>query len=116
MGSGIVGSVQRVYPDKDGKTAIAWALEMGNSTRTDSPADMPRGLGFGILKKFVALNGGTLTVCSDEFMASIGSRGDYVVQRVPGKLLGTLVSITVNCDDKHYKFKSEIVEDVPAYF
>lgn len=116
LGSGIVGSVQRLYPDMDGKTAIAWALEMGNSTRTDSPADMPRGLGFGILKKFVALNGGTLTVCSDEFMASIDSRSDYVVQRVPGKLLGTLVSITVNCDDKHYKFKSEIVEDVPAYF
>ncbi|RXT86137.1 hypothetical protein B1F69_23865 [Pseudomonas syringae] len=116
LGGGIVNSVQKHIPDLGKEAAFNWALEVGNSTRTDSAPDLPRGLGFGILKDFVMINGGVLRVCSDSYMAIVNPNGVYVTQSVPGRLLGTLVSITVNCDDKHYKLKSESEDLAPAYF
>lgn len=116
FGGGIVNSVQKHIPNLGKEAAFNWALEVGNSTRTDSAPDLPRGLGFGILKDFVMINGGVLRVCSDSYMATVNPHGIYVTQSVPGRLLGTLVSITVNCDDKHYKLKSESEDLAPAYF
>lgn len=116
LGGGIVQSVQRHTRIPDKKQAFEWALEIGNSTRTDSPSDIPRGLGFGILKEFISLNGGMLRVCSDAYMATIDQSGNYLTERNPGCFLGTLISITVNCDNKHYSFKSEINNQVPSYF
>jgi anti-sigma regulatory factor (Ser/Thr protein kinase) len=116
FGGGIVESVQRHIPTLEGEEAFKWALEIGNSTRTDSAPDLPRGLGFGILRDFVRVNGGVLRICSDAYMATVHTNGSYATQRIPGMFLGTLVSITVNCDNKHYKFKSEISEQIPAYF
>lgn len=116
FGGGIVDSVQRHIPRLEGEEAFKWALEIGNSTRTDSAPDLPRGLGFGILRDFVRVNGGILRICSDSYMATVNTNGSYVTQQIPGMFLGTLVSITVNCDNKHYKFKSEISEQIPAYF
>lgn len=116
FGGGIVQSVKRHIPRIEKETAFKWALEVGNSTRTDSEADLPRGLGFGILKDFVKVNRGVLRICSDGYMATAGASGNYVTQSVPGHFSGTLVSVTVNCDDKHYKLKSEIDDLTPAYF
>jgi anti-sigma regulatory factor (Ser/Thr protein kinase) len=116
LGGGIVNSVQKHIPLLGKEAAFSWALQVGNSTRTDSAPDLPRGLGFGILKAFVMINGGVLRVCSDSYMATVNPQGIYVTKSVPGRLLGTLVSITVNCDDKHYKFKSESDELVPNFF
>lgn len=116
LGGGIVNSVQRHTPISDKKQAFKWALEIGNSTRTDSAPDMPRGLGFGILKEFISLNGGILRVCSDAYMATIDQSGEYLTESIPGYFHGTLISITVNCDNKHYSFKSEVNNQVPSYF
>ncbi|MNJ69639.1 hypothetical protein D3C77_660130 [compost metagenome] len=62
------------------------------------------------------INGGVLRVCSDSYMAKVNPHGLYITQSMPGKLLGTLVSITVNCDDKHYKLKSESDDLTPNFF
>lgn len=118
FGGGIVRSVQEFIPGIDSEAAFKWALEVGNSTRTDSPDDMPRGLGFKLLRDFVLVNGGVLRVCSDAYMATVspnGPNGEYVTQRLPGHFAGTLVSITVNCDNRHYRLRSEVAT-APSYF
>lgn len=115
FGGGIVRSVQKCIPRLEKEEAFRWALEVGNSTRTDSPADIPRGLGFGLLKDFILVNGGVLRVCSDGYMAIVSSNGSYATKKMPGHFFGTLVSITVNCDDKHYKLRSEVAS-APSYF
>src|SRR5690606_18179977 len=116
LGGGIVSSVQNHTDIRDERRAFCWALETGNSTRTDSPPDVPRGLGFGILNKFITANGGTLRVCSDAFMATANDAGGYTVTDLPGRIVGTLVSITVNCDNRHYRLKSEVLDNFPSYF
>jgi len=116
FGGGIVKSVQKHKENLNNKESFKWALETGNSTRTDSSPDLPRGLGFGILKDFVHINCGKLTVCSGDFMATVDSDGEYVISDMPDHLAGTLVSITVNCDDNYYKFVTEEVESLPTYF
>ncbi|PCC98991.1 hypothetical protein [Halopseudomonas pelagia] len=115
FGGGVVRSVQKCFPNVAKEEAFRWALEVGNSTRTDSPADIPRGLGFGLLKDFILVNGGVLRVCSDGYMATVSDNGSYVTQSMPGHFFGTLVSITVNCDGKHYKLRSEVAS-APSYF
>lgn len=107
LGCGIVKTVQAHTKLTGEREALEWALETGNSTRTDSAPDLPRGLGFGILKDFVTINKGKLTICSDMFMVNVASNGEYIIEDMPAKLAGTLVSITINCDDRYYKFSDE---------
>ncbi|WP_448652599.1 hypothetical protein ACSHWC_03785 [Pseudomonas fluorescens] len=116
FGGGIVNSVQRHVAIPHKEDAFNWALEVGNSTRTDSAPDIPRGLGFGILQEFISLNRGVLRICSDSYMATVDDSGSYVTTKVDGCFLGTLVSITVNCDNKHYRLMSEAQEKLPNYF
>ncbi|MEL6117816.1 hypothetical protein P0Y67_21710 [Photobacterium sp. SP02] len=118
LGGGIVESVRnhdnQIASDRD---AFEWALEFGNSTRTDSTPDLPRGLGFGILKDFVHLNGGRLRICSDSYSATVDDNGEYLIESIGGRFQGTLVSISVKCDNNYYKFKSESPdESTPNYF
>lgn len=107
LGGGIVKTVQEHTKLSDKRKALEWALETGNSTRTDSAPDLPRGLGFGILKDFVSVNEGKLTICSDTFMVNVGGNGAYVIEDMPACLAGTLVSITINCDNRYYRFSAE---------
>lgn len=116
LGGGIVKSVQEYIPITDKEEAFKWALEVGNSTRTDSPPDIPRGLGFGILQEFIRVNRGTLTICSDSYMATANHTGQYITTDISGCIAGTLVSITVNCDNKHYLLKSEAQARTAQYF
>lgn len=116
LGGGIVNSVQRYKSIDSRESALKWALEIGNSTRTDSPPDVPRGLGFGILKDFIMVNGGVLRIFTDSYMATVDSMGRYVTQKVSGCILGTLVSITVKCDDKYYRLVSEDQTPTGKYF
>ncbi|MEC6823388.1 hypothetical protein VXS02_08085, partial [Photobacterium piscicola] len=71
---------------------------------------------FGILKEFVQVNGGVLRVCSDSYMATIDQGSNYTTNKLPGFFTGTLVSITVKCDGKHYKLKAETFDELPTYF
>lgn len=116
FGGGIVNSVQGNQNIHDKKIAFEWALKNGNSTRTDSPPDLPRGLGFGILKEFVKVNQGNLIVVSDEYLATVGKNGEYSTVALPGHFHGTMVNITVKCDNRYYKLRKEPIEESNTYF
>ncbi|MFK5949699.1 MAG: hypothetical protein QM500_13130 [Methylococcales bacterium] len=112
FGIGIIENVKSLLgKDIDDVSAMEWALVTGNSTRTDSlDKDMPRGLGFGLLNKFVLVNKGSLSIFSNTCSACVDDNGNYVVKKMKTPFDGTMVSITINCDDRHYSFNSEIDE------
>lgn len=85
--------------------AIDWAMEMNNSARQ---GDIPGGLGLGILKDFVAMNGGCLLVCSHAGYWE--SRNGLVTKRrISGLYPGTAVSLEINTSDtKSYHMQSSI--------
>ncbi len=110
FGIGIIENVKtHLKRDIDDIEAMEWALTTGNSTRTDSlDMQMPRGLGFGLLNDFVSVNKGKLSIFSNTCCAQVGSDGNYNVSKMKTPFEGTMVSITINCDDRHYAFISEI--------
>ena len=85
--------------------AIDWAMKMNNSARQ---GDMPGGLGLGILKDFVAMNGGCLSVCSHSGFWE--SRSGMIRKcRLSGMYPGTVVSLEVNtADTKSYHMQSTV--------
>jgi hypothetical protein len=107
FGVGVVNSVRRHlnYELSDIECMI-WALTVGNSTKTDSVADIPRGLGFGILKDFVNVNKGQLRIISNTCHSKLNAKGDYEVYELDYNFPGTLVTITINCDDRRYDLVS----------
>lgn len=108
FGIGIVENVREYLksPIKD-EECMRWALKTGNSTRTDSIDDIPRGLGFGLLEEFVFVNEGSFKVFSNTCTANVDKDGGYKVEAMKTPFSGTVVSISINCDDRHYKFVSE---------
>ncbi len=110
FGKGIVNNVKNylgntTMSDVD---AMEWALKRGNSTRTDSvEKDMPRGLGLDLLIDFVRVNKGFLTIASNKVTVHISSDGSSITEPLKVPIFGTMVSITINCDNRHYKFVSE---------
>ncbi|ROQ24333.1 hypothetical protein [Gallaecimonas pentaromativorans] len=117
FGPGIASNVRKFKEDiKDDVTAMQWALVKGHSTGTDSvKAGMPRGLGFDLLGEFVKLNEGEIRIYSNEAYAQISKGRDFIVTSHGLNFPGTLVSIKINCDDRHYRFKSEVSNQV-KYF
>lgn len=109
FGPGIIENVrnhlERNISDVD---SMKWALEMGHSTRTDSlNADIPRGLGFGLLQEFVKVNEGSLKIFSNNCCAYVDKKGLFVVEELRNSFSGTLVNVSINCDDRHYRFASD---------
>jgi hypothetical protein len=108
FGAGIIDSVKGHLKIKlSDKEAMEWALEQGNSTRTDSINNIPRGLGFGILKDFVKINKGSIKIYSNTCSAHLDSNGNYIVNEMIESFKGTMVTVTINCDDRYYRFKPE---------
>lgn len=112
FGCGIISNVKThlsdTHPNLDDASAMKWALEMGNSTRTDSlNMNIPRGLGLDLLRDFVRINGGTLSVYSNSCCAAVGVDGAYQVSELKNPFAGTIVNIAIICDDRHYKYASE---------
>jgi anti-sigma regulatory factor (Ser/Thr protein kinase) len=116
LGPGIIENVCEYHSTRlSGKLAMEWALESGNSTRTDSPDDIPRGLGFGLLREFATVNQGELKIYSNTHCATIKNGQGYVVEKMKTSLDGTMVSITINCDNRHYALISELSSET-EYF
>ncbi|EOK6313964.1 hypothetical protein QTO01_03045 [Vibrio mytili] len=109
FGPGIARNVRSFNQEiKSDVEAMQWALIRGNSTGTDSVKEgMPRGLGFDLLSDFVRLNQGELRIYSNSVCAKICKDRDIVCDNHEIDMPGTLVSIKINCDDRHYRFKSE---------
>ncbi len=85
--------------------AIDWAMEMNNSARV---GDIPGGLGLGILKEFIGLNGGCLLVCSHGGYWEYRN-GTLKKQRIAYQYPGTVVSLEIDTSDsKSYHMKSAV--------
>ena len=86
-----------------GAACLKWAFEQGTST---CMADVPRGLGLDLLKNFVRLNQGKLEIYSNDAYASVDKTGErFLNQDISFE--GTVVNITLRCDEKLYLFRDE---------
>lgn len=86
-----------------GADCMKWAFERGNTTCMGGVA---RGLGLDLLKDFVRINQGKLEVYSNDGYAIIDKEGErfdncYI------SFKGTVVHITLRCDEKLYRFCDE---------
>lgn len=82
---------------------LKWAFERGNSTCDEI---VPRGLGLDLLKEFIQLNQGKLEVYSNEGYGIIDEDGERFAD-LDIAFEGTLMHITLHCDEKFYRFKDE---------
>lgn len=87
------------------EVAIDWAMSGRNTTRQ---LDVPGGLGLKLLREFISLNGGALSVISGAGYWSLTSSG-ITRAALPLPVLGTIVNISVNtADTNSYQLEDEI--------
>jgi hypothetical protein len=109
FGVGIPETV-RAYlrrPALSAADAINWALQRGTTTK---PGSISRGVGLDLLKSFVATNDGRLEIFSGGGYAVISRYADHQMDRGPA-FEGTLVNISLRCDERYYYLGSELNED-----
>jgi hypothetical protein len=102
FGKGIPLNVTK-YLKKDipSSEALKWAFKDGNTTKKEN-----RGLGLGFLKSFVKLNKGELEIFSGTGHVKINEKDERFTTKKT-YLNGTLIYITLMCDDKYYRFTHE---------
>ncbi len=83
-----------------GAEAIQWAMEKENTTRS---GDIPGGLGLKILKSFVELNEGRLTVFSDSGYWNLSANG-IRMEDLSTRFPGTFVNLEINTADENYYY------------
>ena len=112
FGRGIPANVRsflRQYVDEtlvsklSGAACLKWAFERGNSTCTGG---VTRGLGLDLLKEFIRLNQGRLEIYSNNGYAIVDKNGERFENREL-TFEGTVVHITLRCDEKLYQFRDE---------
>jgi signal transduction histidine kinase len=106
FGVGIPANVRNFLgePNLPSDRALEWAFRPGNSTK---PEGMGRGLGLDILKQFIKVNKGQLEVFSHDAYALVDSGTERYLTR-KSYFQGTLVNISLVCDELHYCLSSEI--------
>jgi hypothetical protein len=83
--------------------AMAWAFSPGTTTK---PNGMGRGMGLDLLKQFVKVNNGSLEVFSHEGYTSVSKDKETHSTRTTF-FEGTLVNISLTCDNRRYILSSE---------
>lgn len=86
---------------------LRWAFKSGNTTTVG----VPRGLGLSLLKEFVSVNKGTLELYSSDGYVKMSSDGE-VFQNNLQRFDGTVLHITLVCDEKYYLFSDELEENL----
>jgi hypothetical protein len=87
-------------------SCVEWAFQNGTSTKQGDSAE-PRGLGLDLLHDFVRQNGGRLEMFSHEGYALIADGNISFADRRQF-FEGTLVNISLKCDESYYCLASEI--------
>jgi hypothetical protein len=113
FGQGIAATVRNFVssdPRAEHLTAadcMRWAFKNGNTTRPD----IRRGLGLKLLKEFICVNQGKLEVYSNEGYALIDKNGEHF-ENLATSFEGTMIHITLRCDEKIYKLTQESYEEL----
>lgn len=109
FGQGIPSKI-RTFVDSDPRAqdlpadaCLRWAFKRGNST---CPEGVARGLGLDLLREFIQINQGKLEIYSNEGYAIIDKDGERYENR-DISFKGTVVHITLRCDENLYHFKDE---------
>ena len=87
-----------------GGEAMKWAFTRGTSTAQKKG---PRGMGLDLLKEFIRVSNGVLVIYSHNGYARIDGRAE-IYQNSPAFFEGTLVQVTLHCDDAYYLLSNEI--------
>lgn len=109
FGQGIPEKIRR-FAKKDPRAqtlpanaCLKWAFQRGTTTCI---AGVARGLGLDLLKEFIRLNQGKLEVYSNEGYALIDKDGEKYKNR-DISFEGTVIHITLCCDEHLYRFSDE---------
>lgn len=111
FGQGIPGKIRsffRQHAEEElvaqltGASCLKWAFQAGNTTKVGEPG----GAGLDLLKEFVRINQGKLEVYSNEGYAIIDKDGERY-ENLGNSFEGTIVHITLRCDEKLYRFRDE---------
>lgn len=104
-GIGIPSKIMAMGYAPSPQAAIAWAITGNNTTRE---GDIPGGLGLKVLREFIKLNKGELTIASHGgFWREAGGRVDSMPLAHP--FPGTAVTVVVNTKDtQSYRLKNEV--------
>jgi hypothetical protein len=89
--------------DLPAAACLRWAFKRGNST---CPQGVARGLGLDLLKEFVRVNQGKLEIYSNDGYVIVDKDGERYENR-DISFEGTVVHITLSCDEKLYRFRVE---------
>lgn len=100
-------------PEKLSATkCMEWAFQLGTSTRPERPDLGPCGLGLDLLREFVQQNEGRLEMFSHEGYVRVAD-GQVSFGERPTFFEGTLVNISLRCDEKYYCLASELSNEPP---
>lgn len=100
-------SIQQ-YIELSSCEAITWAMEYGNTTKTDNVSG---GLGLGIIFEFIQLNNGKIQIVSSDGYWEFYN-GNITTRSFDNSFPGTIVNIEFNLDDTNsYQLKEEISLD-----
>jgi signal transduction histidine kinase len=108
FGMGIPENVRRYLPNNplvqlSPAHCLKWAFQEGASTKKQGTG---RGLGLKLLKDFVNLNHGTLEIYSYNGYALVHDEKEKF-HNIRNSLPGTIVNITLRCDESYYQFADE---------
>lgn len=101
LGKTIQGNVQE-YAEKQGiniKNSLEWALVLGNTTKLTYT---PGGLGLSLMLNFLELNKGAFTLISADECFELNLQGKRRFLTLEEAFPGTVLTITINLDDKMY--------------
>lgn len=106
-----IGFKKRINADLNenftAEQAIRWAFEDRNTTKRD----IPGGIGLALLKEFIALNEGEITVVSNDGFYKFDSQGETACS-FNGEYPGTIVNMRFNTNDNcSYASKNETDND-----
>lgn len=109
LGIGIVQSVKNFLYQRnriiDSRNAIKWALEPGNTTRSDDSG----GLGLSLIYDFLNINNGIMDIyCNDVFLRV--DQGELKVKSLETDFTGTMINIRMRKKNVRYGYKSEFGE------
>jgi hypothetical protein len=118
FGVGIPGNVRLFKADDFGPERLSaakcmeWAFQRGTTTKPGKPGPGPRGIGLDLLREFVQQNGGRMEMFSHEgYVCVAGGRVSFAERLVFFE--GTLVNISLRCDESYYCLASELPNERP---